>query len=117
VRLYNCGHHEPPLTGKINNALPSGLAQEKKRSELRGRDNPTLPGLPVPVVLRCLAPDGGDLVAINPRSFCNGLYSISTVSEYFCWNVRLSGESMCLTRVKVAFSEDEFCKRSHRFHG
>lgn len=108
TRLFNCAILNPPYK-KIS-------SDSETRLMLReiGVETSNLYTGFLSVVLALLAP-GGDLVAITPRSFCNGLY--------FKPFRELLLASLALRRIHVfesrqaAFKEDEVLQENVIFHG
>jgi len=109
VRRYNLRHHEPPPYRKINNDSPERLALRAIGVETSNLYTGFLS-----IVLKMLAPDG-ELVAITPRSFCNGLY-FKPFRKTLLDTLRLRRIHVFDSR-QVAFSEDEVLQENVIFHG
>lgn len=105
---YNCAIMNPPYR-KINSDSPERLALRAIGVETSNLYTGFLS-----VVLRLLE-TGGELVAITPRSFCNGLY--------FRPFRKMMLESLSLRRIhvfdsrQVAFKEDDVLQENIIFHG
>jgi len=108
VRLYNCAIVNPPYK-KINSDSPERLALRAIGVETSNLYTGFLS-----IVLKMLAMNG-ELVAITPRSFCNGLY--------FKPFRKILLDTLTLRRIhvfdsrQVAFSEDEVLQENVIFHG
>ncbi len=108
VTLYNCAILNPPYK-KIN-------SDSQTRSTLReiGVETSNLYTGFLAVVLMLLA-DGGEIVAITPRSFCNG--------PYFKPFRKLLLDTVTIRRIHVfesrqdAFREDDVLQENVIFHG
>jgi len=108
VRRYNCAIMNPPYR-KINNDSPERLALRAIGVETSNLYTGFLS-----IVLKMLAPDG-ELVAITPRSFCNGLY-FKPFRKTLLDTLRLRRIHVFDSR-QVAFSEDEVLQENVIFHG
>ncbi len=108
VRRYNCAIMNPPYR-KINSDSPERLALRAIGVETSNLYTGFLS-----IVLRLLELKG-ELVAITPRSFCNGLY--------FKPFRKILLETLALRRIhvfdsrQVAFKEDEVLQENVIFHG
>ncbi len=108
VHRYNCAIMNPPYR-KINSDSPERLALRAIGVETSNLYTGFLS-----IVLNMLAVNG-ELVAITPRSFCNGLY--------FKPFRKLLSDTLTMRRIhvfdsrQVAFSEDEVLQENVIFHG
>jgi adenine-specific DNA-methyltransferase len=107
IRQYNCAIMNPPYR-KINIDSAERLALREIGVETSNMYTAFLS-----VALKLLAP-GGELVAITPRSFCNGMY-FKPFRKIFL-------EALALRRIhvfdsrQVAFKEDEVLQENVIFH-
>ncbi|HEV2297654.1 MAG TPA: BsuBI/PstI family type II restriction endonuclease [Candidatus Acidoferrales bacterium] len=108
VRRYNCAIMNPPYR-KINSD-----SSERRALRAIGVETSNLYTGFLAVVLRMLEA-GGELVAITPRSFCNGLYFKSFR--------KILLDTLALRRIhvfdsrQVAFKEDDVLQENVIFHG
>jgi len=108
VRRYNCAIMNPPYR-KINSDSPERLALRAVGVETSNLYTGFL------FILLRLLEQEGELVAITPRSFCNGLY-FKPFREIFL-------ETLALRRIhvfesrQVAFKEDEVLQENVIFQG
>jgi adenine-specific DNA-methyltransferase len=108
INRYDCAIMNPPYR-KINSDSPERLALREAGIETSNLYTGFLF-----VVLRLLASDG-ELVAITPRSFCNGLY-FKPFRKTFLNTLALKRIHVFESR-QVAFSEDEVLQENVIFHG
>ena len=108
VKRYDCAILNPPYR-KINSDSPERLALRAI-----GLETSNLYTGFLFLALKLLA-SGGEVVAITPRSFCNGLY-FKPFRKIFL-------ESLALRRIhafesrQIAFSEDDVLQENVIFHG
>jgi adenine-specific DNA-methyltransferase len=108
VRQFNCAIMNPPYR-KINIDSAERLALREIGVETSNLYTGFLS-----VALKLLAP-GGELVAITPRSFCNGMYFKPFRSIFL--------DALALRRIhvfdsrQVAFKDDEVLQENVIFHG
>jgi adenine-specific DNA-methyltransferase len=108
VRRFNSAIMNPPYK-KINVDSPTRLALH----EIGVETSNIYTGF-LSVVLRLLEP-GGELVAITPRSFCNGMY-FKPFREIFLNTLALRRIHVFDSR-QVAFKEDAVLQENVIFHG